>query len=175
MNSHASGFDPSYQFLFATAGGCRFCLRLGDVERLLPLMQIQPVPDAPPYLAGIMNLAGEAVPVIDLARRLGLGDSPAYHLDNPVLLARAGGPGGRLAGLVVDDVLGVKRVPREAMRGEDLFRDGLPPVLGAVILDDGAALLLDSLRILDIDLSGLAEPLTLGEELLALSRETPPT
>lgn len=170
-NNHAVGLDPSYQFLFATAGGCRFCLRLGDVDRLLPLMQVQPVPEAPPYLVGIMNLAGEAVPVIDLAHRLGLSDSPAYRMDNPVLLTRVGG---RQAGLVVDDVLGVKRIPRGAIRGEDIFRDGLPPVLGAVILDDGAALLLDSLRILDIDLSGLSEPLALGEELLALCREAPP-
>lgn len=169
MIPQAAGNDPSYQFLFASAGGCRFCLRLGDVERLLPLMQIQPVPDGPDYLAGIMNLAGEAVPVIDLARRLGLGKH-TYHLDNPVLLARSGG---RLAGLIVDDVAGLKRVPREAVRGEALFRDGLPPVLGAVVMADGSALLLDTLRLLDIDLTGLSEPLVLGEELRSLCRETP--
>ena len=170
MNSAVAGGDTAYQFLFALSGRCRFCLKLGDVERLLPLMQIQPVPDAPPYLAGIMNLAGEAVPVIDLARRLGLGDNQPYRLDNPVLLIHAGG---RRAGLIVDEAFGIKRVPREAVRGEALFRDGLPPVLGAVVMDDGSALLLDSSRILDIDLSGLAEPLRLGDGLLALCRETP--
>lgn len=169
MNTQAAGSDQSYQFVFASAGGCRFCLRLADVERLLPLMRIQRVPDAPSYMLGIMNLAGDAVPVVDLARRLGLPDMAPYRLDNPVLLTRAGG---RQVGLVVDDVEGVKRVPREAIRGEDLFRDGLPPVLGAVVMGDGSALLLDCLRILDLDLSGLSEPLQLGEDLLNLCRET---
>jgi chemotaxis-related protein WspB len=163
----AAASDPSYPLLFLSAGGCRFCLRLNDVERLLPLMQLQPVPDAPGWLVGIMNLAGEAVPVVDLAHRLGLADCPPYSLDHPVLLARAGG---RQVGLVVEDVQGVRRVPRENVRGEALFRDGRPPVLGAVAMADGAALLLDSLRLLDLDLSGLAEPLSLGEELRALCR-----
>lgn len=168
MTPPAAAPDPSYPFLFVTAGGCRFCLRLNDVERLLPLMQVQPVPDAPTWLVGVMNLTGEAVPVVDLARRLGLSECPPYSIDHPVLLARAGG---RQVGLVVEDVQGVKRVPRENLRGEALFRDGLPPVLGAVAMPDGAALLLDSLRILDLDLSGLSEPLSLGEELLALCKE----
>lgn len=167
----AAGNTQSYSFLFASAGRCRFCLRLTDVERLLPLMLIQPVPNGPDYLAGIMNLRGEAVPVLDLARRIGMAVDARYSTDNPVILARAGG---RQAGLVVDEVIGVKQVPRTAIRGEAMFRDGLPPVLGAVILPDGTALLLDTLRLLDIDLSGFSEPLRLGEDLLGLCRETDP-
>lgn len=167
MNPAATNDEPTYQFLFAMAAGSRFCFRLGEVERLLPLMRIQPVPDGPDYLVGIMNLGGRAVPVVDLARRLGLEGTRAYDLDTPVLLLRAGA---MEAGIVVDNVAGIRRVPREAVRGEDLFRDGRPPVLGAVVMEDGSALLLDSLRILDIDLGDLAEPLALGEELLGLCR-----
>ncbi|MBI4742166.1 MAG: chemotaxis protein CheW [Betaproteobacteria bacterium] len=170
MNPHLSQTDKAaHRYLFVSVEEHRFCLRLAEVERLLPLMQLQPVPGAPAYLLGIMNLRGEAAPVLDLALRLGIAKRTPYRLDTSVLLVRSDG---KEAGLVVDDVQGVKNVPRSAVRGEGLFRDGLPPVLGVVVMDDGAALLLDTLRVLDIDLSGLSEPLALGEELLDLCRET---
>ncbi len=161
--------DTSHRLLYMAVAGHRFCLRLGDVERLLPLMRIQPVPQGPDYLLGLMNLRGEAVPVLDLARRLGLDTAARYTLDTPVVLATVGE---LRAGLLVDEVQGVRAVPRAALRGDALFRDGLPPVLSAVTGSEGTALLLDTLRILDIDLSGLSQPLALNDELLALSRET---
>ena len=161
--------NSSLSLLFVTVAGHLFCLRLDDVERLLPLMHLQAVPEGPAYLLGLMNLRGAAVPVLDLARRLGLPDRSRYALDTPVLLTSLGG---LRAGLVVDEVQGVQAIPRSALRGEALFRDGLPPVLSAVTARDGTALLLDTLRILDIDLSGLSAPLALDDELLALCRET---
>lgn len=167
--NHSAHHDASHRLLYLGVAGHRFCLRLGDVERLLPLMRIQPVPEGPDYLLGLMNLRGDAVPVLDLARRLGLATAMRYTLDTPVVLAAVGN---LRAGLLVDEVQGVRAVPRAALRGEALFRDGLPPVLSAVTGDDGTALLLDTLRILDIDLSSLSQPLRLNDELLALSRET---
>lgn len=168
VNSVASN-DNLHRLLYLALAGHRFCLRLGDVERLLPLMRVQPVPEGPDYLLGVMNLRGEAVPILDLALRLNL-DTPAnYALDTPVVLAAIGS---LRAGLVVDEVQGVRAVPRSALRGDALFRDGLPPVLSAVTSGDGTALLLDTLRILDIDLSGLSQPLALDEELLSLCRES---
>lgn len=167
MNSVANK-DTLHRLLYLVVAGHRFCLRLGDVERLLPLMQVQHVPEGPDYLLGLMNLRGEAVPILDLARRLNLPAIANHTLDTPVVLAAVGS---LRAGLVVDEVQGVRAVPRSALRGDALFRDGLPPVLSAVTSRDGTALLLDALRILDIDLSGLSQPLALGDELLSLCRE----
>lgn len=160
--------DNLHRLLYLAVAGHRFCLRLADVERLLPLMRVQPVPEGPDYLLGVMNLRGEAVPILDLARRLDLPTATCYALDTPVVLAAIGS---LRAGLVVDEVQGVRAVPRSALRGDALFRDGLPPVLSAVASGDGTALLLDTLRILDIDLSGLSQPLALDDELLSLCKE----
>jgi len=166
--NHLAQNDASHRLLYLAVAGHRFCLRLGDVERLLPLMRIQHVPDGPDYLVGLMNLRGDAVPVLDLAKRLNLPTTIRYTLDTPVVLA---GIGSLRAGLLVDEVQGVRTVPRAAMRGDALFRDGLPPVLSAVTSGDSTALLLDTLRLLDIDLSGLSQPLALDDQLLALCRE----
>lgn len=160
--------DTQQRLLDIVVAGHRFCLRLADVERLLPLMQVQSVPGGPDYLVGLMNLGGEAVPLLDLARRLDLAGTADYALDTPVVLAAVGN---LRAGLVVSDVHGVRSVPRSALRGGALFRDGLPPVLSLVTGGEGSALLLNTLRIVDIDLSELAQPLALDDELLSLCRE----
>ena len=76
-----------------------------------------------------------------------------------------------MAGLLVDDVLGVRQVSREDIRGDALFHNASSPVLGAVAFSDGTALLLDAVRILDIDLSGLEDELCLSSELLSLCQE----
>jgi chemotaxis signal transduction protein len=146
----------------------RFCLRLAVVERLLPLVRMQPIPQAPDYLIGLMNLGGDAIPMIDLALRLGIDTDATYHIDSSVLLTKSGD---FMAGLLVDDVLGVRQVSREDIRGDALFHNASSPVLGAVAFSDGTALLLDAVRILDIDLSGLEDELCLSSELLSLCQE----
>lgn len=166
--NNAVNNDNTHRLLYLAVAGHRFCLRLGEVERLLPLMRVQPVPEGPDYLLGLMNLRGEAVPLLDLARRLNLPAAARYTLETPVVLVSIGT---LRAGLLVDEVQGVRKVPRAALRGEALFRDGLPPVLSAVTGTEGTTLLLDALRILDIDLSGLSQPLALDDELLSLCRE----
>jgi len=48
------------------------CIVLKYVLKVLPLLELQIVPDAPSYVKGLMNLQGNCVPVIDLAERLGI-------------------------------------------------------------------------------------------------------
>lgn len=54
--------------------------RLGDEEYGLPIERVQsiiryerstPVPRAPTYVQGVINLRGKVIPVVDLSRRLG--------------------------------------------------------------------------------------------------------
>ena len=51
---------------------------IDDVERVLRAVALVTLPDMPPYLEGLLNLRGEAVPVIDLYCRLSI---PAPPLD----------------------------------------------------------------------------------------------
>lgn len=156
--------------LFLRSRDCRLCMDVRQAQRLMLLMEIDSVPHGPDYLVGLMNYRGDAVPVIDLGLRLGLGAGAGYTTATTLLLATAGE---RRAALVIDDVLGVRSIPSERIRGDAMFRDGIPPVQGLAALDDGGALLLDLRRILDIDLSGLQQPLSLSPELRELCREAP--
>jgi chemotaxis signal transduction protein len=145
----------------------RFCLRLAEVERLLLLMEIQSIPQAPDYLVGLMNLYGEAVPVLDLALRIGIEHKDNYTVKTPVVLVNNGA---QKSALIIDNIEGVKTINNDQLRGEKLFQGGKPPITATITTNDGTALLLDTQRILDIDLSAIGVPLILGEELLSLCR-----
>lgn len=51
---------------------------IDDVERVFRAVALVTIPDMPPYLEGLLNLRGEAIPVIDLCYRLSV---PARPLD----------------------------------------------------------------------------------------------
>jgi purine-binding chemotaxis protein CheW len=79
-------------------------LPLLAVREILQLEHLRPIPDAPQALMGVMNRRGECLPVIDLARLLGVG-SCTQHAETCVLVVedRSGARSGWL-GLAVDAV-----------------------------------------------------------------------
>jgi purine-binding chemotaxis protein CheW len=81
------------------------------------------VPCTPPWVAGILNVRGEVVSVVDLATAVGLATAPATGEGAQVLLAEL--PDMRV-GLLVDEVLGVHGVALDKLdrplSGSDLAR-----------------------------------------------------
>jgi purine-binding chemotaxis protein CheW len=79
---------PEDAVLLVQFGGRRYGLPLQSVERILPMALVQPLPDTGRDLLGMLNLHGEAVPVIDPRQRLGLG-TPRVAADHRLVLVRA--------------------------------------------------------------------------------------
>ena len=114
-------------------GADRYGLRLRDVLRVLPLVELKQLPLAPDSVAGIMDLHGAPVPVIDLCRASGL-PSGEDHFDTRIIVADYVTPEGahHALGLRAERVLGVQEV------GDELLRDSgvqAAPFLGAVASD----------------------------------------
>lgn len=78
----------------------RFALPVAAIERVLPAMSCQPPPQPQPWLAGIAQVHGEAVPVLDLRRRLSCKAREPHPDDLFVLATR----GGRRVGFFVDAI-----------------------------------------------------------------------
>ncbi len=133
--------------------GLLLCVPLENVERVLPLVEWQPVPGAADFLRGLLNVHGEAVPVIDLGVRLGHRAHPRYDLDTPILLCRANG---RSAGLIVSEVAGVVDIDAERGQVVQLFGEGDLPFVAAFDTANGLSLLLNLNRILDFRLDSIA-------------------
>ncbi|NML62174.1 chemotaxis protein CheW [Massilia sp. RP-1-19] len=88
----------------------RYGLRLGAVARVLPAASLKLLPLAPAYVAGLLDLHGEPVPVIDLSQ---LAGAPARQLwfDTRIILVDYPAAGGtRALGLLAEQVAGIETV-----------------------------------------------------------------
>lgn len=110
--------------------GRGFGLPVDDVREVVPVAWL----DRPPHLSsmveGILNLGGQAVPVLRLDRLLGLEEG-RYGLDASVLIMRPGPEGGTF-GLLVEHVDGVREMAAFAAMGlppGQSFNDCLVEVL----------------------------------------------
>jgi purine-binding chemotaxis protein CheW len=83
--------------------GYQFGLHLSEIQRVVQAVDIQPLPDVPDTVAGLINVQGNIVPVINTRRRLGLPER-ALELTDLFIIASAEK---RSIALIVDSVQGV--------------------------------------------------------------------
>jgi len=119
--------------------GQRYALRLAVVARVLPMMEVALLPNAPGAVVGVINVAGRIVPVMDLRQRFGLPPRESL-LSDVLILARTSA---RMVALPADGVTGLlERVDTEVTPAASIA-PGLQHVDGVVKLDDGLALIHD--------------------------------
>jgi purine-binding chemotaxis protein CheW len=95
-------------------GGLLFGVDILMVQEILKQMPITVIPDAPDFIAGIINLRGHIVPIIDLRKRLKIkadNQVPAQEAWTLIL-----NTAGRVTGFIVDHVARVIKVPVHAIQ-----------------------------------------------------------
>ena len=125
----------------------RYALPLMAVERVIRAVDVTPLPDAPPVVCGVMDMHGDVLPVLNIRGRFGLPDRKIDPADQ-FLIAQTTQ---RTMVLVVDEALGVIRVPRSALIDAAQIVPGLDYVQGVVKLDDGLVLIHDLEKFLSMD------------------------
>ena len=80
-----------------------------SVQEIVRMQTIAPIPGSEPWVVGITNLRGRAVPVIDLRRRCGVGTNDHTAETRIVVIGRPTG----MVGFIVDAVSEVLRIPAE--------------------------------------------------------------
>lgn len=88
-----------------------FGLRLEQVREIIMVGLITPVPRAPAFVEGVLNLRGEVMPVLDLRTRFGLERADRTALSR-ILITPIGGV---FTGLVVDSVQEVGSVDQRKL------------------------------------------------------------
>lgn len=87
-------------------GEATYAIPAADVLQIETYEGATPVPGTAPWVAGIVQIRGRVVPVIDLRRRFGLAPAPRT-LDTRVIVVQRGP---RVVGLVVDRARDVVRL-----------------------------------------------------------------
>ena len=87
------------------------------VREILPRLPTTRIPGAPPVVAGLVNVRGTLVTVVEGWRALGQAEPPGGHNGaGSTVLFEVGG-GRRLAGFTVDEVMDMLAVAPETLEG----------------------------------------------------------
>ena len=136
----------------------RYALPLTAVERVLRMVAVSPLPQAPAIVLGVVNYHGQVIPVIDLQRRFGL-PTRHYGLSATLLVVRTER---RTLALPVDEVLGVQEVATDIVSPPATVCPGIGLLVGIVALPDGVLFIHDVDAFLSLD-----EEAQLGQALEA--------
>jgi purine-binding chemotaxis protein CheW len=90
-------------------GESSYVLPASEVLEMESFTEATPVPGAAPFVAGLVQIRGRVIPVIDLRARFGLPPI-ARDLDSRVVVVR---DGDRRVGLLADSAREVVRIPSE--------------------------------------------------------------
>ena len=117
-----------------------YALPLDHVERALRMVAVTPVPEAPPWVAGVINLHGRVIPMLDLRQRFGQ-PSREPHPDDRLLVVQTLE---RTMALMVDEVTEVLEVLAHQVEPSYGFLPDSRPVAAVIRRDEDLILVLDA-------------------------------
>jgi purine-binding chemotaxis protein CheW len=150
--------DPSalIQSVVFRLDGQRYAMSLAAVERVVPAVEITALPNAPTNVLGVIDLAGQVVPVFNLRRRFRLSERTVRPADQ-LVIARTSR---QTVALVVDEVQTVLDVPALAIADPGEITRGAEPIVGVIKCFDGLVLIYDLEKFLSLgESAALAEAL----------------
>jgi purine-binding chemotaxis protein CheW len=125
----------------------RYALLLAAIRRIVRAVDVTLLPKAPAIVIGVIDVAGDVLPVLNVRRRFRLPEreiSPSDHF----IIAQTGQ---RTVVLVVDETVGVIERPVTEIIGADQIVPGVEQIQGAIKLDEGLVLLHDLEKFLSLD------------------------
>jgi purine-binding chemotaxis protein CheW len=136
IDSPDEGVAP--QLVIFRLGTRTYGIELDAVREIIPFRRATRLPGAPPYVAGLMNVRGIIVTVLDIGVRLD-ATAPDRSTGSVMLIEH----GTKVVGAAVDEVLDVRRVSDVEIGagGEDIAPGGAIRALGR--LDGEVIVLLD--------------------------------
>ena len=134
------------------------CFRVGDqlyglnilrIREIVRPQKLRPVPKAPTFIEGVINLRGAVIPVVDLRRRFDL-PIPANDRKTRIMICALSG---RIVGLQVDEMVEVRRYSRQEIQPAPHFLQGRGAeyFLGVCRRDEDLVMVIDLLKILTSD------------------------
>jgi purine-binding chemotaxis protein CheW len=90
-------------------GGERYALDIQLAREIVEMIPITPIPRAPPYISGVINLRGEITNIMNLNTLLGLPNQEIRNNQKIIVLVPEAA-GGSNVGIIVDDVSSVLQI-----------------------------------------------------------------
>jgi purine-binding chemotaxis protein CheW len=131
------------ELLSYLVGGQDYCIDIMSVREIRGGTRATPLPHAPRFMRGVINLRGTVLPIMDLSCRLDL-DTELDHERNVIIVVA---DGDRTVGLMVDAVSDILAVPEEDLQPPpELKADSERSFISALMIVDNRMI-----RVLDLD------------------------
>lgn len=144
----ASGLTSSSYVTFSLADET-YAIDVLQVQEVLKLTEIAPVPGVPDYILGIINLRGDVVTVIDARRRMGLPEREPDDASRIVIIDIDN----QNVGILVDAVAEVVHIPPESVDPAPAVGNDQSSrfILGVTSSDEGLTILISLEKLLSDD------------------------
>lgn len=109
------------EFLVLRISNEIYGINIMDIKEIIKPREVTEVPRAPAFVTGILSLRGTIIPVIDMRLRLGLLREQLTGKERIIVIKNAES----FSGLLVDEVLQVVRLPREAVEPAPSVLEGI--------------------------------------------------
>ena len=146
----AATVEAAGTFILFTVADASYAVSSERVQHMEMVEHVTPVPNAPPFIDGVVFSRGQVVPVVNLRARFGF---PRVAPDLRARLVIVRGDG-RLAGLVVDAAREFVRIPASAIQPPPEGINGLSGryLAGVATIGDRLILVLELEELLKTDI-----------------------
>ena len=133
------------QYLTFILAGEEYGVDILRVQEIKGWDSVTPIPNAPVYIKGVINIRGTIVPVIDLRLRFGLAQLEYGPMTVMIVLKVYSGDKSRIMGIVVDAVSDVYDISADQIRPAPDFGDviSMEYLKGLATVSDNMVIILD--------------------------------
>lgn len=123
-------------YLLFSADSTRYVLATSVISEIAPLVPLRKLPEAPVYIAGLMNYRGKSLPIIDASQLLA-GYDTAQRLSARIVVVQISTPEGgfREVGLLLERAIETLSIDDDSFV-ESGIENPKTPYFGKVCLDD---------------------------------------
>jgi len=122
-----------------------YAIPLDYVDRVLRMVAISKVPEAPDWMVGVIDLQGKVIPVLDLRKRFNLPEQ-AIHPDNRMIVLHRNE---KRYAITADDVTQVANISQMTSKQTQEMIDETIPLLNVLRHDDHLIMVIDPERLLN--------------------------
>ena len=127
-----------HQLVSFHVGTEEFAIDILGVQEIIRMVELTPVPNAPHYVEGVINLRGKVIPILDLRARFGLPSGERTKETRIIVVDISD----TILGFIVDSVQEVLRLPEDLIEpppttgrgGSAEFHKGIGRVEGRILI-----------------------------------------
>jgi purine-binding chemotaxis protein CheW len=138
------------KYLIFSLADEEFGIHVLKIKEIMGMQGITTVPNAPPYVKGVINLRGQVIPVVDLRMKFSLTPCEYTHRTCVVVVTTKGSTGERMVGAIADGVTEVLTLAEQDIEDTPDFGSGTvaPYLLGMAKVKGRVKILLEIDRVL---------------------------